>query len=275
MLLFASMDVSAQIDSTAFDALKDTMPRGVSVSPPTLRFNLAPGTAQSKSIKITNDTEVERTFQVKTQDYMADDINRAAETSQVPEDYKYGLKKWLYVTPSLITLKPGEKANINVLLDVPQGDEHAHAGWSIIIIEEVKERQELSTTNTGKEAMGMGIIPTMGFGVFVYQNPPNIQNNQIELAGFSIDGTKTHINMRASNKGDGIGFCIYYIELLNLATGETIKVPAQSATLLPGASREFSIDLPKLPAGSYNALGVLDFGSKDYVETAEMDFSIQ
>lgn len=278
MFFILPASVLAQVDSTKtpeFDPLQDSLPRGVSVSPPTVRFALKPGTSQTRTLKITNDTEQEKTFQIRVQDYMADDINRAAETSVVPDNYKYGLKKWLFVTPSVVTLQPGDKININVMLDVPQGDENAHAGWSIILIDELKEKQPLADNAGSQNAMGLGIIPTMGFGVWVYQNPPNIKNDQIELSGFSISNAKDKMLLRASNRGEGIGFCIYYVELLNIATGETIKVPPQSATLLPGASREFALDLPKLPPGSYNALGVLDYGSTDYVETAEMDFTVK
>lgn len=273
MLLLASLgEVFAQ--NPNFDPFKDTVPKGVSVSPPTVRFTNKPGTSVSKQIKISNDTDYPKTFAIKAQDYLAADINRAAENSQVPEDYKYGLKKWLYVTPSLVTVAPGEKVKINVLLDVPVGDEYAHAAWTIIIIDEVKERQEINIPNAGSGSMGMGILPSMGFGIFVYQNPPNITNNRIELNGYSITADKKKIMMKAANVGEGIGFCTYYVELLNMATGEVFKVLAKTATLLPGSTRLMEIDLPALSAGSYNALGVLDFGSKEYVETAELDFAI-
>jgi hypothetical protein len=271
--LIFSGSVNAQ--EKTFEPLKDTVPRGVSISPPTIRFSLKPGTSQSKQIKISNDTDLPRTFQVKVQDYLASDINRSAENSKVPDDYKYGLKKWLYATPSLITIQPGEKGFINVLLDIPPGDEFAHAAWSLIVVDEVKERQELNVPNQGSNAMGMGIVPSMGFGIFVYQNPPNLANNQVSMTGYSLSTDKKNISMKASNTGDGIGFCTYYVELLNMATGETIKLPAKTATILPGSTRLLELDLPPLPPGSYNALGVLDFGSKEYVETAELDFTVQ
>jgi hypothetical protein len=273
MLLLASVG-EAVAQNPNFDPFKDTVPKGVSVSPPTVRFTNKPGTSVSKQIKISNDTDYPKTFAIKAQDYLAADINRSAENSQVPEDYKYGLKKWLYVTPSLVTVAPGEKVKINVLLDVPAGDEYAHAAWSIIIIDEVKDRQEINIPTAGSSAMGMGIIPSMGFGIFVYQNPPNLMNNRIELNGYSITADKKKIMMKAANTGEGIGFCTYYVELLNMATGEVFKVLAKTATILPGSTRLMEIDLPALSAGSYNALGVLDFGSKEYVETAELDFAI-
>ena len=275
LLVLANSFVFAQTEGKPqFEPLKDTVPKGVSVSPSSIRFNVKSGTSQTKTIKINNDTDLTRTFKIVSSNYLAEDINREAATSTPPEDYKFGLTKWLYITPSVVTLKPGEKTTVNVLLDVPAGEEYDHAAWSLITIDEVRERQELNIPNSNSEAMGLGIIPSMGFGIFTYQNPPNLKSNSVELVGYKIDAEMKNIYMRTSNKGNGIAFSTYYIELLNMATGETIKIPAQTATILPGATREFKIALPTLPSGSYNALGVLDFGSKDYVETAELDFAV-
>ena len=261
-------------DQPKFEPLKDTMPRGVSVSPSSIRFNVKPGTSQTKTLKINNDTDLMRTFKIVSTNYLAEDINRDAASSTPPEDYKFGLTKWLYITPSVVTLKPGEKATINVLLDIPAGDEYLHAAWSLITIDEVRERQELNIPDGNAQAMGLGIIPSMGFGIFTYQNPPNLSTTSVEMVGYKLDAEQKNVNMRVTNKGNGIAFSTYYVELLNMATGETIKIPAQTATILPGATREFKISLPALQSGSYNALGVLDFGSKDYVETAELDFAV-
>ena len=78
-----------------FEPLKDTMPRGVSVSPASIRFSVKSGTSQSKSIKITNDTDATKTFKIFSTNYLAEDINREASSSTPPSDYKYGLTKWL------------------------------------------------------------------------------------------------------------------------------------------------------------------------------------
>jgi hypothetical protein len=256
-----------------FEPLKDTVAKGVSVSPAYMRFDSKVGTSQSKILKINNDTDYTKTFKITSTDYLAEDINREASSSQPPKDYKYGLTKWLYITPSVITLKPGEKANINVLMDIPPGVESEHAAWCLITIDQVKDRDELNVPN-GEQAVGLGIVPSMGFGIFIYQNPPGLKNNFVELTGYKLDNSQKNISMRAVNKGDGIAFSTYYVELLNMATGETFKIPSQTATILPGSTREFNIVLPALPSGSYNALGVLDFGSREYVETAELDFAI-
>ena len=272
-LLLLTITVFAQDPKPEITALKDTVPRGVSVSPASMQFTVKPGTSQSKKLKVFNDTGFERNFQVTSQDYNAEDINRAAVDSKTPEDYKYGLSKWLYITPTVFALKPGEKIEINVLVDVPAGVEFEHSAWSMIVIEEVKTREEINTSNQNS-AVGLGIIPTMGFGIFVYQNPPGLKISPVALTGFSLDRNAKKFKLKAENEGQGISFCTYYVELLNMGTGQAIKLPPQQATFLPGAKRNFEVAWPELPSGSYNALLVLDYGSKEMVETAEIDFAV-
>ncbi|MFN6038569.1 MAG: hypothetical protein ACK452_08875, partial [Bacteroidota bacterium] len=50
--------------------IKDTLPEtGVAISPSTLRFNVKPGTVQTKTIRVTNDTKRKFNFQLAFQDY--------------------------------------------------------------------------------------------------------------------------------------------------------------------------------------------------------------
>ena len=274
LLFLLTTKVTAQVPSAdSIKAFTDTIPRGVSVSPASMRFAIKPGSSQSKKINIYNDTDFEKTFEIKSKNYGAEDINRAAMDSKPEEDFKFGLTRWTYITPAVFTLKPKEKISVNVLIDIPMGSENLHAAWSLIVVEEVKKRQALDI-NSNSDAVGLGIIPTMGFGIFVYQNPPGLPPTEVSLLGYNINETKKSFNIRAKNVGDGIGFCTYYFEIMNMATGEIIKIPASQATILPGVEREFKVDLPSLPSGSYNAMVVLDYGSKEMVETAELDFAI-
>ena len=210
---------------------------------------------------------------MRSQNYGAEDINRAAADSKTAEDFKFGLTKWTYITPAVFTLKPKEKMSVNVLIDIPMGSENLHAAWSIIVVEEVKQRQALDIT-PGVEAVGMGILPTMGFGIFVYQNPPGIPPTEVALTSYTISSDKQSFIINAKNLGEGIGFCTYYFELMNMATGKIEKISPAQATILPGVSREFKVIIPPLPSGSYNAMVVLDYGSKEMVESAELDFAI-
>jgi P pilus assembly chaperone PapD len=273
IFIFVKESKTQTVDSMLIKMSKDSMPKGVSVSPSNLRFSVKPGSSHSKKITVINDTDYERTFEVKSQNYGANDINRAAVDSKTDADFKFGLSKWTYITPAVFSLKPKEKMSINVLVDIPMGTENLHAAWSIIVVEEIKERQKLDIA-TNLEVVGMGVIPSMGFGIFVYQNPPGLPPTEVNLTSFRLSDNKKSFLLSAKNTGEGIGFCTYYFELLNMATGKTEKIAPSQSTILPGVERQFKVDIPPLTSGSYNVMLVLDYGSRETVESAELDFAI-
>ena len=236
---------------------------GVAVSPSTLRFNLKPGNAQTKTIKVTNDTKVAKKFNVTVQEFRASELGKPVYSK---------------ISPSYIELRAGEKKNINVQLDIPDVDSAAIAGWVIIAIDEVRDRAPLDQSSTNKNTLALGIVPSIGFGVYVFQNPPEVNNHNVEITSFKYNetGNKRIVEMECKNIGNGIGFCSNYLELINLTTGEQTKLPIKQVTILPGFVRKFYFELSStLKPGKYSAAGVLDFGSKEYVQTAELEFLIQ
>lgn len=251
---------------------------GISVSPSTLRFNAKPGTTQTKTIKITNDTKKNITYQINFQDY-----GLSADGQQdvgVKSDYRNALSKYVVVSPTLIELKAHESKTISVTLDIPPGDPYAIAMWTTLIIDQVLDRPKLQTPNTNTNTMGMGISTGMSFGVNIYQNPPNVAVNSVEIQAmkFVKAGPKAGntLIMKAKNTGDGIGYCLYYIELTSILTGRQNKLKVKQFSIFPGYEKELAFELPKeLEKGKYSALAVLDFGNKDELQTAEIEFTIE
>jgi len=59
-------------------------------------------------------------------------------------------------------------------------------------------------------------------------------------------------------------------------TGAQRKLPVKQFTILPGFTRVFSFPLPEdLPKGKYSSVGVMDFGNKEHVEAAELEFTYE
>lgn len=251
---------------------------GVSVSPSTLRFNVKPGAIQSKSIKITNDTKKKLTYQVMFQDYGLGPDGK--QEVAVKSDYRYALSKYVVVSPTLIELKPHEVKTISVTVDIPPGDDNAIAMWTTLVIDQVIDRPKLETPSANTNVVGMGISTGMGFAVNVYQNPPNVITNSVEIEAMKYlkadDKNGNKILMKAKNTGDGIGYCLYYIELTNIINGRQSKLKVKQFSIFPGYERELEFELPKdLGKGKYSAMAVLDFGNKEELQTAELEFTLE
>lgn len=265
---------------------------GISVTPSSLRFNAKPGATSSKQVKVTNDTKKPFKFQTGFSDFQMD-RNGKPKGIKASES-KYALSKWISVSPSYFDLNPGESKTITVTIDVPNSDTANIAAWTILMIDQAIDRAPLDA-NKGGKSISMGITPSFGFGVYIYQNPPNVKTTSVEIKNFVYDdGKNAPVNKNAKNPkdakevvakkglmmevlntGDGIGFCSSYVELTNKATGKQERLPVRQYTILPGFHRDFVYPLPeKIEPGNYSAVGILDFGSKESIEAMELEFTV-
>ncbi len=258
---------------------------GVSISPSSIHLNIKPGSSVTKEIRVKNDTKDSKEFVVGFQDFemntsgkpsMNFDNKKSADTSVVITGSKYGLSKDIVVTPTSFVLKPGEEIKLKMIVEIPDEPESYIAKWTIITVEEIYERPPLDPTDQPNR-ISMGVIPTVGFGVYVYQNPPNVKLNQLEIQSLQFLKTEkgNNITMSVKNTGDGISYCLSYLELTNLKTGVQQKLQNKSFTILPQYHRIFKYDLPsELAPGKYSAIGVVDYGHKEEIIAAEIEFEL-
>lgn len=273
VIISLTISICCRAQTPSDSALKDV---GVAVSPSHLNFNLKPGESKSYEVKVTNETRITRTFSVSLKDY---DVDKAGKTSFMePGSSKYGMTNWLNASPTFFELKPGQVQKVTLTLTVPDSGFTNRAAWAIMLIEERKQRENLDNDGNDKK-ISLGVVPSFGFGVYIYQNPPTVQNNKVEIRNFAIqsgkDSTRKNIELTLINMGDGIASCVAYVELTNQNTGKQQKLMVKRFTILPGYSRNYLFALPnKLDKGKYSAVGVLDYGSKDIVEAAELEFTV-
>jgi hypothetical protein len=269
-LLFSGIFVRAQ--APADSALKDV---GVAVTPSHLNFNLKQGGTKTYEVKVTNETLVKRSFNVSLSDYDADKAGKTIFMK--PGTSIYGMSQWLSVSPTFFELKPGAVQKVTVTLSIPDSIIAPRAAWGLLWIEEQKERQSLDNAGNDK-SISLGVIPTFAFGVYLYQNPPTVANNRVSIDNFvyqGVNGSQPKIDMTLKNVGDGIAACTAYVELTNTKTGKQQRLMVKRFVILPGYTRNYMFTLPqKLEKGAYSAVGVLDYGSKEDVEAAEISFDI-
>ena len=248
---------------------------GVAVSPSQLHYNVEPGGNKTMKITINNDTERNYQFKVNVNDF---DMDKNGQASFLPAGKgAYSLSKNISIAPSFIDMKPGDKKEISVNVGIKIDDPSANkAAWCIIMIEQVVEKTSLKKPQN--ESMAFGVTATYAFGIFAYQNPPNVEAYGVEVVDFKEESTLNDtkiIQLDAENKGDGIAYCRAYIELVNYKSGTSRKLAVKNFTITPGLRREFKFAIPDdMEPGIYNAIGVVDYGSSKELLTAEMDIKL-
>jgi hypothetical protein len=262
-------------DNSAKNDNNDFKTSGVSVSPAHFHLKMKPGDVKTYSITVRNDTKKKNSFKVNTYDF---NMDRRGKSNFIPSGTgKYSLSKWMNIFPTFIELAAGEKKEVNFTVSIPTDSSANKAAWSIIMIEQEEPKKILDPDNKSDKTIALGIIPTFAFGIYVYQNPPNVTTNSIEITNFSKiskDSVNT-INIEAGNMGTGIAYCTAYVDLTNLSTGQQKRLLVKKFTIVPEVTREFSFTLPKtLEEGKYLAVGVLDYKGSEEIQAAKMKFVI-
>ncbi len=266
---------SAVINSPSSSNGDNYQTKGISVSPAHFHLNMKPGEVKTYKISVKNDTETAKKFKVNSYDF---NMNGKGKSSFIPAgEGKYSLSKWLNISPTFIEVLPGEKKEVKFTVSIPTDESGNKAAWNIIMIEQEEPRTTLEPSLKSEGTVALGVIPTFAFGVFVYQNPPNVVTNNVEITNFSMqekDSAKV-ILIEAANKGDGIAFCTSYIDLTNLDNGKQQRLTVKRFTIVPELIRDFSFVIPdELPKGKYLAVGVLDYEGSEEIQAAKMEFVI-
>jgi hypothetical protein len=248
---------------------------GVSVSPSHFHFTQEQGQIKTYDITVKNTTSTAKSFNVNVYDF---DMNGKGKSSFLPPgEGKYSLSKWMNISPTFIELEPFKTKKVKVTVSVPSDDNGRKAAWSILMIEQEAPRSNLVNTKKDGNTVAFGIVPTFAFGIFAYQNPPNVLTNNIEFTEFQFleNDAVNKLLLEVQNKGDGIAYCTSYIDLTNLDTGEQQRLRVKNFTIVPDLTRDFIFNLPQtLQKGKYLAVGVLDYESSEEIQAAKLEFEI-
>jgi hypothetical protein len=261
--LFAGMDEPEEFN------------KGVSVSPSHIKFNADLGQTITKKIKISNYTSKVQKFQVIYNDF---DMTGEGQSSFLESgSSKYSLASYLSISPTFLEMEPGTAEEITLLVQIPSDPEYSRAAWGVLLIEQVEEKKVLDPGNQSGSTIAFGITPTYAFGVWLYQNPPFVDNLHVDITNFELKSTSKGyaLFLDAENMGEGISFCNAYIELTNINNGEQTIYGGKRYTILPGYQRSFVFDIAgDLSQGKYSAVGVLDYESNDELVAAEIEFTV-
>jgi P pilus assembly chaperone PapD len=228
-------------------------------------------------VTITNSSISRQSFTISFSDFEAAGIQGKSQFMKAGESAN-SCSQWLTATPSFFELEPGKSQKVQVLMQVPSTPEANKVKWAAMQVKLTKEKKGSDVKD--KDAIGMGITETFQFIVHVFQSPPTVTFKSAEINNFSeiteAKDTMRVLALRVKNNGEAILDCASYMELTNTSTGDEQRQKPFAFTLLPGAERQIKFYLPRsLAKGKYSVLGVVDYGSKENVQAAEIELNIE
>ncbi len=250
--------------------------RGITVSPSHINFSVDIGSTKTETVKISNYTGDKQKFKINYQDFDISEDGQSTFLDAGSSDYS--LSKLITISPTFVEVAPQSSAEVEITVSVSGEENAAKAAWGVMMVEQMEEKKVLDPGNASGNTVAFGITPTFAFGVWLYQNPPHVDNMNVDITDFSLESidSTNFLYLSAENLGDGISFCNAYVELTKLSTGDQTVLKGKRYTILPRYKRTFIFELPnEMEKGQYSAVGVLDYKSNEELVAAELEFKLE
>ena len=244
---------------------------GMTVSPGKLYYKLPAGGSATQKIVVSNPTDIDLEVGVSVNDWNYDSLgnNQTFDAGTLSTS----CADWVTVLPgSYFTLRPHEKQELNVVFNVPAGANQSVPVHNAMVF--------LTQLNPGdaKTSGGTSIKVSVRMGIKLYHSFAQSEERDIDIVNLK-DVADTGANagyLELAMKNTGKIWLEGKIkwELLNTQTGEKKKMEEQDFYSLPGDTRLMRQQLPPgLPKGKYTATAVINYGNKDELKIAELEFA--
>lgn len=248
--------------------------QGASVAPSRLFFSASPGASETQTLRVTNSTSSSQAYTINFADFEPD--GNKGKTRMMQHGVSvHSLNNNITATPNFFELDPGETQEVNITISLANVPEANQVKWGSVVVRLARERQP----GEDESQMGFGIMETFQLVVYIFQTPPAVNLKKAEIVGFSSqvnDKGEKGVMLTVDNTGEAIINCASYVELTSYSSGNVDRIGIKAFTMLPDTEREVFFTLPDtIQSGTYSALGVVDFGSREEVEAAEMELKIE
>lgn len=248
--------------------------QGASVSPSRLFFSTNPGASESQVLNVTNNSATKQGYTIDFADFEPE--GNKGKTKMMQHGVSiHSLKSNISASPNFFELEPGQTQEVALTVSLANVPEANQVKWGSVIVRLAREKKSEDET----EQMGFGIMESFQFVIYVFQTPPSINLKRAEIVGFKSvknDDNASGVLMTVDNTGEAIINCASYVELTSFSTGLVERIGVKAFTMLPDTQREIFFALPDtIKKGTYSALGVVDFGSREEVEAAQLELVIE
>ncbi len=222
-----------------------------------------PGEVYSGKIAVRNDSKEVAQARVYQTDYLFyhDGTNYFEEPGSTPRSNA----DWVQFNPAILTLSPGETGLINYVVRVPseiegQGLEGSY--WSMIMIEGIPRNSPESTLGDNERPQ-FGLRQITRYGVQIATHVRANANVNVSITGVELSREglgEPVLQLNFENSGNVLIVPETWLELYDDAGELARRVAGQQSRLYPGTSVAHRFNLSDTPAGTYEALIVVDGG---------------
>ncbi len=240
---------------------------GLSAIPPRLEITVKPGESVTKTIKVRNESKVEKIITTIVKDFIVvDDSGTPIQIDSKDVSNRWAASSWVQVSSDKLILKPGETRSLSVTIIAP---ENALPGGHYAMI--------LHSPNNDTVLSETGAVIQTNVGTLVYITIPGQINEAANIKDFSAPFFSEYgpIPFKAiiTNLSDVHISPLAVINVTNFLGLKTASLPLSNINIFPYTSREYTATLNRqLMLGKFKAQLTAIYGSTGQIATGTIFF---
>lgn len=251
-------------------AVKAQVSTGISAIPPRLEVSVKADASNTQVVKVRNESTETKTIKVTLRDFVVTDNKGTPNFLEGvdTENNRWAASSWIQVSPSSLTLKPGETKNLTLTVLPPK---NALPGGHYAAV--------VYTPDSGSmySAAGTGASVQTNVGTLVYVTVPGDINQSATIQSFTAPKFSEFgpVDFKATvkNSSDIHIQPVGSITIKNWLGGQTAKLPLTETNIFPYTTRNYENTLDKKWLfGRYQATMQAVYGTAGGVITATVFF---
>lgn len=242
--------------------------------PPRLEVSAKPGTTIQKTIKVQNTSASTQNYTSDVEDFIVaeDGITPVPITEKVTS--RYGLSKWVTISPTKFTLRPNEIQVLDVLIQVPP-DALPGGHYAMVLHQAGAPVHKAGEILTPQGSTGVAAR----VGSLVYMTVEGPVNEQAFVRSFTapsfLEFGPVTFSYKVENRSDVHIRPQSSIEVKDMFGRTMDKIKVDERNIFPFTTREFSAAYEHYwGLGRYTAQLVVPYGSHGNVTQASVSFWI-
>lgn len=244
---------------------------GISVSPPRVYFESAPGVSSTQTVTVTNVSEkhaLDLAISLGDWNYdeKGDNIIQAAGTLENSCASWINIKK----ADNYFSLGPGERKELEITLTspvLPKDKLSVHT--AVLFVSQMNPVDDV-------DSKGAKIKLSVRSGIKIFHKTPEVIKRKIEIKDLKFDTSKKLLNITFENQSDTWTDGKLITDIINTNTGKKISIAPIVFYTLPKNTRKISIPMQDITEkGAYNASVIIDYGDNETLEMGELNFEYE
>lgn len=240
----------------------------------TRRYIVKPGGTYEGIVFLRNKGDKTQEVKIEKRDYLfyKDGSNRFDE----PPSHPRSNAPWISLSPSKVTIPPGETIVVNFKIHVPDDQKLTGTYWSVLMIEPLEPIAPETLLKSEDKKLTMSLKIVVKHAIQIITDIGDTGTTRIKFLDKRIvekEGKKI-LEVDIENTGERWFTPQLWIEIFDREGKSLGKLQGNKARIFPGCSVKFSVDINEVPKGKHKALIVAE-GAEEKVFGTRMNLNIE